>query len=65
MGLGLSAGLGLGELTATGEMAAAGVADRAWGVAGAPQAATIRISATPACLMPVERTLYGPGYSAS
>ena len=52
---GMALGLAVGLVLMVGENVATGVAARACGVAGAQDAATNRISAAPAHLIPVER----------
>jgi len=65
MGRGLAAGLGLGELTASGGAEGAGDVVSAAGVAGVPQAQMNAMSAKPASFMLFERTPQRLSYSAS
>jgi hypothetical protein len=65
IGRGLAVALGLGEVMATGVVAAAGEAAPALGTAGAAQAQTRAIAASPTHLMPVERTPHRRRYSTS
>ena len=65
MGFGLTAGLGLAEVMASGVVDAAGEGEPACGAMGSAQAQANAISARLAHLMPVERTRLRQRYRTS